>query len=122
MNPKKMSDARLATAIKKATADLKKLTAEAERRKQANSAEAKVEKELAALAKKYGAATVKKLAASTKGKGRGKPATKRAKVKPVYRNPDNPQETWTGRGRSPKWVVAAEKKHGGRDKLRIENQ
>ena len=28
------------------------------------------------------------------------------KVDPKYRNPANKQETWTGRGRQPKWVVA----------------
>ena len=28
------------------------------------------------------------------------------KVAPKYRNPANKQETWTGRGRQPKWVVA----------------
>lgn len=28
-------------------------------------------------------------------------------VKPKYRNPANPNETWTGRGREPKWVGAA---------------
>lgn len=28
-------------------------------------------------------------------------------VKPKYRNPANPNETWTGRGREPKWVSAA---------------
>ncbi len=122
MNMKKMSDAKLATAIKKMTADLKKMTAEADRRKKEGNAQAKAQKELAALAKKYGAATIKKLAATTKGKGRGRPAAKRAKVKPVYRNPDNSSETWTGRGRSPKWVVAAEKKYGGREKLKIANQ
>jgi DNA-binding protein H-NS len=31
----------------------------------------------------------------------------RAKVAPKYRNPDNPAETWTGRGRQPRWVQAA---------------
>ncbi len=25
-------------------------------------------------------------------------------VKPKYRNPDNPDETWSGRGRKPEWV------------------
>lgn len=25
-------------------------------------------------------------------------------VPPKFCNPDNPQETWTGRGRKPKWV------------------
>jgi len=30
----------------------------------------------------------------------------RATVPPKYRNPENPAETWTGRGRQPKWVAA----------------
>ncbi|MEZ5856821.1 MAG: H-NS histone family protein [Hyphomicrobiaceae bacterium] len=34
------------------------------------------------------------------GKSGGKVAVK-------YRNPDNPSDTWTGRGRQPKWLVAA---------------
>lgn len=29
------------------------------------------------------------------------------KLSPTYRNPNNPEETWTGRGRKPKWLVAA---------------
>jgi DNA-binding protein H-NS len=28
------------------------------------------------------------------------------KVIPKYRNPSNPAETWSGRGRQPAWVVA----------------
>ena len=28
----------------------------------------------------------------------------RKPVKPKYRNPDNPEQTWTGRGRRPRWV------------------
>ncbi len=32
---------------------------------------------------------------------------KRAKVKAKYRNPANPQETWSGRGRQPRWFTAA---------------
>jgi DNA-binding protein H-NS len=39
--------------------------------------------------------------------GKGKPQSSRAKVLPKYRNPDNPEETWSGRGRQPKWVQAA---------------
>jgi DNA-binding protein H-NS len=31
----------------------------------------------------------------------------RGKVAPKYRNPNNPAETWTGRGRQPRWVQAA---------------
>lgn len=37
------------------------------------------------------------------GKSAGKP---RAAAKPKYRNPENASETWSGRGRKPKWVVA----------------
>ena len=29
------------------------------------------------------------------------------KISPAYRNPNNPAETWTGRGRKPRWLVAA---------------
>lgn len=41
------------------------------------------------------------------GKDKGKPAKKKGKtgkVAPKYRNPKNHNETWTGRGRKPKWV------------------
>jgi len=31
----------------------------------------------------------------------------RAKVAPKYRNPKEPEQTWTGRGRKPKWVERA---------------
>src|SRR3954452_6010508 len=33
--------------------------------------------------------------------------TARATLAPKYRNPDTPAETWTGRGRQPRWVQAA---------------
>ena len=28
------------------------------------------------------------------------------KVPPKYRNPENPEQTWTGRGKAPLWIVA----------------
>jgi DNA-binding protein H-NS len=99
MKLEKMTDTKLNTLFKE-------VTAEVDRRKQANSVNAKVEKELAALAKKYGVDTVKRLAATTKKRA----VKKRAKVKPVYQNPDNSAQTWTGRGRTPQWVAEAEKK------------
>ncbi len=111
----KMSDAKLNSL-------LKEVTAEVERRKKVNSENAKAEKELAVLAKKYGADTIKRLAATTKASKRRAATKKRGKVKPVYRNPDNHQQTWTGRGRAPLWVAEAEKTHGGRDALLIANQ
>ena len=33
--------------------------------------------------------------------------TKRASVSIKYRNPQNAGETWTGRGRRPRWIVKA---------------
>jgi len=42
------------------------------------------------------------------GKGRGKKASgSRSPVLPKYFNPKNSEETWSGRGRKPKWVEAA---------------
>lgn len=40
----------------------------------------------------------------------GKGGGKGSKVAVKYRNRDNPGETWTGRGRQPKWLAAALKK------------
>ncbi len=39
---------------------------------------------------------------------------KRGAVPIKYRDPKNPQNTWTGRGRTPRWLTAAMK--GGRAK------
>ena len=40
------------------------------------------------------------------GLSRGRGARKGTKVAPKFRNPDNKLETWTGRGRQPRWLVA----------------
>lgn len=37
---------------------------------------------------------------------------RRGSVPPKYRDPENPTNTWTGRGRMPRWMVAATKKRG----------
>ena len=37
----------------------------------------------------------------------GSKAVKKSKVKPKYENPNNTEQTWTGRGRKPKWVEEA---------------
>jgi DNA-binding protein H-NS len=39
--------------------------------------------------------------------GKAQPLSFRGKAVQKYRNPDNPDETWSGRGRPPKWVQAA---------------
>ncbi len=37
----------------------------------------------------------------------GRGGRKGSKVAVKYRNPKNPEETWTGRGRKPNWLSAA---------------
>ncbi len=51
-------------------------------------------------------ATRKRRAKKAGRKKAGRKKT-RGKVAPKYRNPKNPSETWTGRGRKPLWVQAA---------------
>ncbi len=46
-----------------------------------------------------GRKTTARKASSTKGRKLGK-------VAPKYRNPANPKETWTGRGKQPRWMAA----------------
>lgn len=39
---------------------------------------------------------------------RRKPSKRKGvKLKPKYRNPENPEQVWTGRGNRPRWVTAA---------------
>ena len=35
---------------------------------------------------------------------------KKGAVPPRYRNPDNPSDTWSGRGRAPRWLADLEAK------------
>ena len=48
-----------------------------------------------------------KKAPAKKATGKGR---KLGKVAPKYRNPANPEETWTGRGKHPRWMAALVKK------------
>ena len=54
-------------------------------------------------APKFGAKSGAKSAAKPKARRPGK----RGKVAPKYRDPANPKVTWSGRGRTPKWVADA---------------
>jgi DNA-binding protein H-NS len=49
------------------------------------------------------------------------PRRKYPKVLPKYRNPLSPSQTWSGRGKRPRWVVAALETGQRLDDLRIEN-
>ena len=64
-------------------------------------------KQLKAVLKKY-KLDMSDIEVALKGSetGRKPSKLKGVKVKPKYRNPSNKQETWTGRGRRPKWVAA----------------
>ena len=50
-------------------------------------------------------------AAETPVKKRRSPRRKTGKVAPKYRDPDNKRNTWSGRGRMPRWL-AQKTKHG----------
>jgi len=72
---------------------------------------ATVRRKLVALAKSEGYTVDELFGTATAPKAR-KSATKRGarktgrKVPPKYRNPANPKETWTGRGKQPRWLAA----------------
>lgn len=73
---------------------------------------AKVRSKLTKLAKAEGY-TIEELFGTGSGGGRAakapvaaRGARKLGKVAPKYRNPENPKETWTGRGKQPRWLAA----------------
>ena len=57
--------------------------------------------------------TVKDLLASQGKRGAG------PKGEPKYRNPDNPEQTWTGKGTRPGWFVAAQERGIAREDMLI---
>src|SRR5215831_9850993 len=48
-----------------------------------------------------------------------RPRRKYAKVLPKYSNPSSPAETWSGRGKQPRWLVAALQSGHKLEELRI---
>ena len=57
------------------------------------------------IAELFGSGGRAKAPAAAKGAGR-KPRKALGKVAAKYRNPANPGETWTGRGKQPRWLAA----------------
>lgn len=51
--------------------------------------------------------TTKMAGASVPKRGSTRKSTAGSKVAPKYRNPANPAETWSGRGKHPKWMTNA---------------
>jgi DNA-binding protein H-NS len=46
------------------------------------------------------------VAASLRGRRSKAGAGRRSEVQPKYRNPASPEQTWSGRGKKPKWLEA----------------
>lgn len=59
-----------------------------------------------------------KSAAIVEGRSRA-PRRKYPRVWPKYRNPSSPSETWSGRGKTPRWLVVALKTGHKIDDFRI---
>lgn len=78
---------------------IKALQAEAEEIRMADAIE-----QLRAIIRKYNVGLSHFKLALTSAKGRRRDTKKRS---PVYRNPNDPSQTWSGRGRKPRWLVAA---------------
>jgi DNA-binding protein H-NS len=74
----------------------------------------KLKEELSARAKAHGF----EISDLFGGRGKGKTRA-RSVVKPKYRNPANPEQTWSGRGRQPAWVKEAVAKGKSMDDLAI---
>jgi DNA-binding protein H-NS len=70
-----------------------------------NSERAEVRQKLIDMAREHGFEITELFGRGRKGKGT---------VAPKYRDPKNPGNTWTGRGRMPRWMAAALK--GGKAK------
>ena len=64
---------------------------------------AELKKKLAVLASEHGFSVSELVGVSGRGASKTKGIAK-------YANPDDPSDTWTGRGRKPRWVIARLKK------------
>jgi DNA-binding protein H-NS len=102
--------------------DLKALITQAKKQQSALNKRkpiAQIRKKLVALAKVEGytiaelfggKAPAAKTAARTAAKKAAKKAGTTRKVAPKYRNPANAKETWSGRGKQPRWLAEQVKK------------
>ena len=94
--------ARMSGVEKMSYAELSELRSQIDRlivEKQSSERSA-LRQKMADLAKDHGLSLDEVFGKGRKGKG---------SVAPKYRDPKNPENTWTGRGRMPLWMVAATK-------------
>lgn len=87
----------------------KDIAAEHRRREKTRRKEA--EQELKAVASKYGF-SVSELVGSKK-------ASDKAVARGKYKNPENPNQTWSGRGRRPRWINEWIENGGDIEDLRV---
>jgi DNA-binding protein H-NS len=94
--------ARMSSLDKMSYAELAELRNQVDRMmvEKQNSERVALRQKLADMAKEHGLTLDEVLGKGRKGKG---------SVAPKYRDPKNPENTWTGRGRMPLWMVAATK-------------
>ncbi|ABM61229.1 H-NS family nucleoid-associated regulatory protein [Halorhodospira halophila] len=83
---------------------------EKEQKRREKEARKQAQQEMKQVAQKYGLDLDEIV--SGVSKGAGAKATKGNKVPPKFRHPEDPDRTWTGRGRKPKWVVHWEEELG----------
>ena len=105
----------MATDLEKMSRDeLIKLISDAEKALKTLEDRRKAEAKRAAerAAREYGF-KLDEVVSGSGGRGKG------PKGAPKYANPENPAQTWTGRGRQPNWVKAALSKGKSVDDLRI---
>ena len=69
-------------------------------------------KQLRAVMKKYRLTPADVNTALNGRNGKHRSALAGRKLEPKYRNPANKQESWSGRGLRPKWLMAAMKQTG----------
>jgi DNA-binding protein H-NS len=94
--------ARVTGLEKMSYADLSELRSQIDRLlvEKQSSERAALRQKMADLARDHGLSLDEVLGKARKGKG---------SVAPKYRDPKHPENTWTGRGRMPRWMVAATK-------------
>jgi DNA-binding protein H-NS len=95
--------------VKQIERQIKELQAKAEALR---TAERPGMKQLRALVKKYRLSRADLDSAFNARNGKRYSALAGRKLEPKYRNPANKQETWSGRGLKPKWLLAAMKQTG----------
>ena len=75
----------------------------------------KARAEMLAIAQRVGVPLTQLIAGVSKNVATGE---KKA-VAPLYRNPENQEQQWSGRGRQPLWVKSWLEKHQSLDEVRI---